>query len=242
MSKESKGVMMGIVAANQPGVGLNAMKPVFFVLRNGLQNLSIAPAIRPACMVVLFAACFATRQAPENQDAGVPQEQDSPGTQNQEAPGAANAADLRSGMDIAGQSGASYGFPVVEAGIDPDGGTIRAMVEKDVRPVCGNGVLEDGERCEGSDLNGSSCQSMGFVGGQLRCNAARCVFDFSLCRRITCGDGLIEGEEQCDGDNLDGMSCIGLGYEKGNLYCDSATCAFDVSQCVYGFCYRGYCG
>jgi hypothetical protein len=284
------------------------MKPVFFALRNGLQNRSIAPASLPACMVILFSACFASHQAPENQDASV-REQDASGTQYQnapgtrgrdatgtsgrDAPGPANAADLRGGAGIAGQSGTFYGFPVADAGVGSDGGAVGAIVPQGVRPVCGNqrvesgehcdgqnlggfdclrlgfergvlrcdptsclfdtsgcgggplcgnGVIEDGESCEGSDLNGSTCQSMGFGGGQLRCNPARCVFDFSNCRRLTCGDGMVEGEEQCDGDNLDGMSCIGLGYQGGTLYCDSATCAFDVSHCVYQYYGRGYRG
>ena len=47
--------------------------------------------------------------------------------------------------------------------------------------VCGNNVAEAGEQCDGSDLGGFTCNSLGFIkGGKLRC-AANCVFDVSGC-------------------------------------------------------------
>jgi len=45
---------------------------------------------------------------------------------------------------------------------------------------CGNGVLDPGEQCDGSDLGGETCQSQGFVGGTLSCSAS-CAFDTSAC-------------------------------------------------------------
>jgi hypothetical protein len=47
-------------------------------------------------------------------------------------------------------------------------------------PVCGNGIQETGEQCDGSDLGGASCVSRGFSGGTLSC-ASSCVFDTSSC-------------------------------------------------------------
>jgi hypothetical protein len=47
-------------------------------------------------------------------------------------------------------------------------------------PVCGNGVLETGEQCDGPALGGATCQSLGFVGGTLACSNV-CRFDTSGC-------------------------------------------------------------
>jgi hypothetical protein len=248
-----------------------------------LRNRWIAAGKVPVCMVILFSACFASHELPENQDGSA---------RSQNPPGASNAADGSNRTGIAGQYGAVSGLPGAGAGTgsggaagavgpvggDPvcgnrrvesgeqcdgpnldgfdcvrlgfEGGALRCHPTACVfdvsgcgaGPRCGNGVIEDGESCEGTDLDGASCESLGFGGGDLRCNPARCVFDFSNCRRPVCGNGLVEGEEQCDGDELDGMNCLGLGYQGGTLYCDSATCTFDVSQCFYQICGRGYCG
>jgi trypsin-like peptidase len=46
--------------------------------------------------------------------------------------------------------------------------------------TCGNGVRESGENCDGSDLAGQTCQSLGFGGGTLACTAS-CSFSTSGC-------------------------------------------------------------
>lgn len=46
--------------------------------------------------------------------------------------------------------------------------------------VCGNGVKEAGEDCDGSDLSGTTCLDLDYSGGSLSCGAA-CDFDPSAC-------------------------------------------------------------
>lgn len=46
--------------------------------------------------------------------------------------------------------------------------------------ICGNGIKESGEECDNSDLNGKSCENLGFSGGKLSCNSA-CGFETSSC-------------------------------------------------------------
>lgn len=46
--------------------------------------------------------------------------------------------------------------------------------------VCGNGVQEGSEQCDGSDLAGQTCQSQGYQTGTLACNPD-CTFDTSGC-------------------------------------------------------------
>jgi hypothetical protein len=53
-----------------------------------------------------------------------------------------------------------------------------------VAPPCGKGVIEAGEECEGINVQGNNCTTIGrggFAGGKLGCNAFTCRFDTSLC-------------------------------------------------------------
>lgn len=49
-----------------------------------------------------------------------------------------------------------------------------------VKNICGNGILESGEQCDGAQLGGQTCQSKNYTGGTLSC-AAGCVFNVSAC-------------------------------------------------------------
>ncbi len=55
-------------------------------------------------------------------------------------------------------------------------------------PGCGNNIKENGEQCDGSDLGGASCQSLGYAGGTLTCNS-NCIFNTSNCYTFTGGGG-----------------------------------------------------
>ncbi len=46
--------------------------------------------------------------------------------------------------------------------------------------LCGNGIRQPGEECDGNDLGGQTCVSLGYVGGTLSCKAD-CTFDTSGC-------------------------------------------------------------
>ena len=46
--------------------------------------------------------------------------------------------------------------------------------------VCGNIIIEGGEDCEGDNLNGQSCESLGYGPGTLSCDIA-CSFDTYNC-------------------------------------------------------------
>jgi hypothetical protein len=47
--------------------------------------------------------------------------------------------------------------------------------------VCGNGIIESGEECDGSNLGGQTCESLGYYSGTLSCNPD-CTFDTSNCQ------------------------------------------------------------
>ncbi|MBU1240207.1 SBBP repeat-containing protein [Myxococcota bacterium] len=100
--------------------------------------------------------------------------------------------------------------------------------------MCGDGIIQGqepgDEDCEGTNLDGQNCTSLGFSGGTLSCDAF-CRFDVTQCiGGGSCGNSVIEGGEECDEDNLDGASCTSLGFHGGTLTCDGS-CLLDLSDC-----------
>ncbi len=47
-------------------------------------------------------------------------------------------------------------------------------------PVCGDGIVNGSEQCDGVALNGATCVSEGYASGTLACNGS-CVFDTAAC-------------------------------------------------------------
>jgi len=105
--------------------------------------------------------------------------------------------------------------------------------------VCGNGVRDGSEVCDGADLGGQDCASQGMVAGNLHCLADCSDFDLYGCTvSETCGNGLRDGPEECDQSDLAGATCQILGYLGGTLDCQ-ANCLFDESGCNNGLCGNG---
>ncbi len=48
-------------------------------------------------------------------------------------------------------------------------------------PFCGDGEVQPGEQCDGLDLQGFDCESLGLGGGELACDPVMCTFDTSGC-------------------------------------------------------------
>jgi cysteine-rich repeat protein len=67
----------------------------------------------------------------------------------------------------------------------------------DTPPVCGNGIREEGEECDGQDLGAADCLTFGYDAGFLTCDA-ECRFDDSRCVLLYCGDGVRVPPEACD--------------------------------------------
>lgn len=97
-----------------------------------------------------------------------------------------------------------------------------------VDAMCGNGIIEDGEDCDGVDLAGASCQDVGYGSpGSISCK--NCKFDTSKCV-ASCDGQKREPGEDCDGDDFGGQTCQNLGFvSAGTLKCN--LCKFDPQSC-----------
>ena len=168
-----------------------------------------------------------------------------------------------------GGSGGGTGGDGGTGGVGGSGGTGGSGGSGGVPgPVCGDGVIEGDEECDGTNLAGKSCVDFeGFLGGTLGCTD--CRFDFSDCHGVEvcsngldddgdgavdcddadcfddvvacprCGDGVINGDDQCEGEDLGGATCETLGYNSGTLGCTEG-CRFDDSGCtLVEFCDNG---
>jgi len=96
--------------------------------------------------------------------------------------------------------------------------------------VCGDGVADGEEICDGADVRGKTCEALGFSPkGVLSCKAGCKGFDVSGCSR--CGDGKKGTGEACDGKELGQATCKDQGFSGGKLGCHFSCQSFDTSGC-----------
>lgn len=99
--------------------------------------------------------------------------------------------------------------------------------------ACGNDTREADETCDGIDLDGASCSTLGYDGGVLLCNARCDGYLTTGCYGASaCGDGELNPGELCDSDALDGQTCQTQGFLSGLLRCAPDCQAFDTSACL----------
>ena len=93
-------------------------------------------------------------------------------------------------------------------------------------PSCGNGVAEAGEVCDGNDLRGESCQSLGFQEGTLVCMENCSGYDTTGCT-----DDQIPAAWSCD---------AGL-YSDGNCDCGCGVLDPDCADGNAATCQNDHC-
>ena len=116
-----------------------------------------------------------------------------------------------------------------QGGVDDDAGSTPEP-DSSVRGACGDGVLEGVEECEGANLDGQSCTSLGYAGGELRC-LPDCTFDKDVCTEGACGNGVVDEGEDCDGAELGFASCELEGFVGGGTLGCNPDCTFDTRDC-----------
>jgi hypothetical protein len=98
--------------------------------------------------------------------------------------------------------------------------------------LCGNGIIELPEQCDGNQLGGHTCASEGFAPtGGIDCTDS-CALDTSAC--TLCGNGDLDDGEECDTDMIPVPMCTGLGdgWDQGDVTCAS-NCTYNVGDCCY---------
>ncbi len=93
---------------------------------------------------------------------------------------------------------------------------------------CGNNVIEGDEFCDLTQLNGETCESLGFEGGSLGCLLT--CDDYNLLGCFICGNEVIDIAEDCEETVPKEITCVGLGFEAGDVTC-GADCLYDTSEC-----------
>jgi hypothetical protein len=94
--------------------------------------------------------------------------------------GGGGGADGGGGLGGVGTGGAPSTGGAGATGAGGDGGAPPNL--------CGNGVLDDGELCEGNDFGGKTCATFGLSGGNLQCNPFCGVVVSGCTPKETCGD------------------------------------------------------
>jgi Hint module len=98
---------------------------------------------------------------------------------------------------------------------------------------CGDELIDYNsyEECDGSNLNGASCN------GVVTCTSS-CFWNFSQCSNTGCGNGMIDDSaEACDGNQFLSIdnTCEDWGYIGGQLRCNS-DCRLRSYDCVEYVC------
>jgi hypothetical protein len=92
--------------------------------------------------------------------------------------GIGGAASSSSGSSTSGSS--SSGTGGMGGAASSSGFSTSSSSSSGTPSLCGNGMLDPGEQCDFPNLNGASCQSLGFESGTLQCGV-QCMYDTSAC-------------------------------------------------------------
>jgi hypothetical protein len=106
---------------------------------------------------------------------------------------------------------------------------------------CGDNKRNGAEDCDGGDLGGQTCLSLGYDAGALSCNVG-CSYNTGTCESFSCGDNKCQaGEDSCvcpedcpeDPNTCSACECGGQGGP--DCYCD-IFCVLNFDCCFGGPC------
>ncbi|MFH2004997.1 MAG: hypothetical protein ABI333_00290 [bacterium] len=213
---------------------------------------SLLTQLSAALLVALLVACGPSAAGTDNNNSG--------GGNNSNANANDNGNANANGNGNLNNGGPNCGNGAIDQGEDCDGAALggatcvtrgytageltclsNCTLDESGCSTCGDSAAQGTdpaapgyEDCDGPDLRGADCVSMGHVTGVLAC-AGDCTFDETGCsdNPPVCGNDVMEGTEECDGVDLGGMTCAGLGegFTAGTLGC-TAGCLYDRAGCT----------
>lgn len=134
-----------------------------------------------ACLALFGMSCTQDVDDPANFDGGQPNMDtgasagDSAGEDTQGASESGGGSMTAGGDSSTGEpippGDSSSGDPVTTGPTDDSGGPAG----------CGDGMVSPGEQCDGVNLQGFDCSSLGLGSGTLACDPMTCTFDTSMC-------------------------------------------------------------
>src|SRR5581483_2824270 len=80
--------------------------------------------------------------------------------------------------------------------------------------VCGNGVIEPGEECDGTSLGAATCASLGFTNGSTLACTGDCAFNTNGCGCTHCSSAVpATGQTTCWDSNGQVVACSATGQD-----------------------------
>jgi hypothetical protein len=135
-------------------------------------------------------------------------------------------AETKAGVGICPSEGDQVSM---DARITTDVAEVATLLAGGTVSVCGDGSVGGDESCDGADLAGADCTTLGFASGTLGCTAG-CGLDVSACVASDCGNGVVDAGEDCDLGDLNSGTCTSEGQYGDGLAC-GVGCAYDTSAC-----------
>jgi PKD repeat protein len=81
--------------------------------------------------------------------------------------------------------------------------------------LCGNGVQDEGEECDGDDFGGQTCEDLGYSGGNLACNLD-CTLDTSTCIPDPFAPGVSFDLEASNGDEATSPATLSVSLSEAS--------------------------
>ncbi|MCX4246951.1 hypothetical protein [Paraliomyxa miuraensis] len=138
--------------------------------------------------------------------------------------GSGGASSDDSGVGGSGSGSGGSGLQTTDA-VDSSG---------DGGPACGNGMIDEGEECDGDTLpEDATCASQGHGDGLPVCALDCASIVYAVCPGYSdCGDGAIAPGEECDLDNLGNETCDHYPNLTGDGLACTEQCTFNTSACM----------
>ncbi|MBX7080548.1 MAG: hypothetical protein K1X88_15220 [Nannocystaceae bacterium] len=142
-----------------------------------------------------------------------------------------------SGNDSEGSTGATMSTTAPATTTNATTSASTTLTTTTDPAMCGDGVMNADEECDGEDFGGSSCESLGYAGGSLSCAADCTTLDLSGC--LGCGGpgGACMPFGQC-GEQMpcdDVFTCIAIGNPIGTCMPPCGAGCADGTVCNVSF-------